>query len=72
MINKYYNLGKNILFPINRSITGKGIVKSLKLIKKINPKFKIKFYKTGEKVFDWTIPEEWNIKNAYVLVAPIL
>ena len=67
MINKYYNLGKNILFPINRSITGKGIVKSLKLIKKINPKFKIKFYKTGEKVFDWTIPEEWNIKNAYVL-----
>ena len=67
MINKYYNLGKNILFPINRSITGKGIIKTLKIFKKIHPKLKIKYFKSGKKVFDWIIPSEWNVKNAYVL-----
>ena len=40
-IKKYYNLGKKILFPICRSITGKGIKKSLKIIKKEFPKLKI-------------------------------
>ena len=67
MIDKYYNLGKNILFPINRSITGKGIVKTLKILKQIHPKLKIKYFKSGKKVFDWIIPSEWNVKNAYVL-----
>ena len=67
MINKYYNLGKNILFPINRSITGKGIIKTLKIFKKAHPKLKIKYFKSGKKVFDWIIPSEWNVKNAYVL-----
>tara|TARA_B100000767_G_scaffold133509_1_gene126672 strand:+ start:335 stop:1624 length:1290 start_codon:yes stop_codon:yes gene_type:complete len=67
MINKYYNLGKNILFPINRSITGKGIIKTLKILKKTHPKLKIKYFKSGKKVFDWIIPSEWNVKNAYVL-----
>ncbi len=32
-LSKYYYLGKNILFPINRSITGRGIKKTLKIIK---------------------------------------
>ena len=32
-VKKYYNLAKNILFPICRSITGKGTLKTLKLIK---------------------------------------
>ena len=49
MINKYFKLGKNILFPINRSITGVGIVKTLKIIKKIHPKLKLKFFKTDKK-----------------------
>ena len=67
MINKYFKLGKNILFPINRSITGVGIVKTLKIIKKIHPKLKLKFFKTDKKVFDWKIPYEWNISDAYIL-----
>jgi len=33
-VQKYYNLAKNTLFTINRSITGKGIRKTLYLIKK--------------------------------------
>ena len=65
-IKKYYNLGKNILFPINRSITGQGIRKTLKIIKNEFSKFKIHNINSGEKVFDWRIPPEWNIKNAYI------
>ena len=59
MTIKYYNLAKNILFPINRSITGKGT--------KYFPTLKIKKIKSGKKVFDWKVPEEWNVKDAYVL-----
>ena len=66
-VKKYYNLAKNILFPICRSITGKGTLKTLKLIKKEFKDLKIKKIKSGEKVFDWAIPPEWNIKEAYIL-----
>ena len=54
------------LFPICRSITGKGVFDSLKILRKHNKKIKIKYFKTGKKVFDWKIPSEWNIKKAYV------
>ncbi len=62
---RIYNLGK-ALFPINRSITGKGTLKSLKLIQKEIPKLKIKKIKSNSKVFDWKIPSEWNVKEAFV------
>ena len=64
---KFYNLGKNQLFNICRSITGDGVRKTLKIYKKKFPKLKIKSIKSGTKVFDWTVPPEWNIKNAYIL-----
>ena len=54
------------LFPICRSITGIGIRKTIKYFKKINPEFKVVKFKTGKKVFDWNIPNEWNIKDAYI------
>ena len=55
------------LFPICRSITGKGIKKTLRIIKNEFPKLKIYYFSSGKKVFDWKIPSEWNIKNAYIL-----
>lgn len=64
---KYYNLAKNILYPICRSITGEGIKKTLLIIKKEFPKLKIYNLKSGKKIFDWRIPLEWNISDAYVL-----
>ena len=62
-----FNLEKtfDVLFPICRSITGNGYRKSFNIIKKFIP-FKKYKYQTGKKVFDWEIPNEWNIKNAYV------
>jgi len=56
-----------ILFPINRSLTGSGNVKTLKFIEKFSKKkFKIKYFKTDDKCFDWKIPKEWEIKQAYI------
>jgi len=65
-MRKIFNLGKK-LFPICRSITGKGVRQTLKIIKKFEPMIKIKSIKSGKKVFDWKVPKEWNISNAYIL-----
>ncbi len=54
------------LFPINRSLTGDGNRKTLNYIKKINKNFVIKNFKSGKKVFDWRVPSEWKITDAYV------
>ena len=67
MIKKYYRIAKNTLFSINRSLTGRGVIKTLKIIQKEFPKIKIKRIKSGTKVFDWNIPPEWNVTYAYVL-----
>ncbi len=61
----FINLGKK-LFPICRSITGKGAVQTLQVIKKEIPELKIKKMKSGSRVFDWKIPPEWIINDAYV------
>lgn len=55
------------LFPICRSITGKGVRDTLKYFKKIIPELNIKSVKTNEKFGDWEVPKEWNVKDAYIL-----
>ena len=51
------------LFHLPRSITGKGTVDTLNYLKKINKNLKIISFNSGKKVFDWTIPLEWEIKD---------
>ena len=63
--DQMYDLLKE-LFPICRSITGNGVRESLKIIKKHIP-INICEIPSGKKVFDWVIPKEWNIKDAYIL-----
>jgi aminopeptidase-like protein len=63
---KIYSLIK-LLFPFTRSLTGNGNKKTLDEIRKIIPKLKILKFKSGKKVFDWKIPEEWNIEKAYII-----
>ena len=66
-MKKYYNIARNILYPICRSLTGNGVVETLKIIQNEFPSLKIKKIKSGTKAFDWLIPPEWNIIDAYVL-----
>ena len=54
------------LFPINRSIMGDGVRETLLYIKREIPELKIKKIKTGSKMFDWEVPNEWNVSDAYV------
>jgi aminopeptidase-like protein len=53
------------LFPITRSITGEGNRKTLKILQEIIP-LEIKEYPTGQKVYDWEIPKEWNIQDGWI------
>ena len=59
-----YQLMKE-LYPICRSITGEGVRKTLQRIKKYVD-IELREVPSGTKVFDWFIPKEWNIKDAYV------
>ncbi|MDD5929207.1 MAG: DUF4910 domain-containing protein [Spirochaetales bacterium] len=60
-----YNLAAE-LFPICRSITGNGVRKTLKILQREVPELKIKEVPSGTQVFDWTVPKEWNITDAWV------
>ena len=53
------------LFTINRSITGNGNRKTLSIINKIVP-LEILEIPSRSKVFDWSIPNEWNPKEAWI------
>ena len=54
------------LWDIPRSITGKGTYNTLQYFTKIHNKIKILSYPSGRHAFDWTIPDEWNIEDAYI------
>ena len=66
-VKKYLNLAQKKLFRLNRSITGYGLRRTLYYIKKEFPNLKIKSLKSNTRVFDWKIPYEWNLKDAYIL-----
>jgi aminopeptidase-like protein len=53
------------LYPICRSITGAGIFQTLQIMQAYIP-LTIHEVSSGTAVFDWTIPKEWNISDAYV------
>lgn len=55
------------LFPVCRSITGDGVRKTLQMLVEVyGNEINIHEVPTGTKVFDWTVPKEWNIKDAYI------
>lgn len=54
------------LFPINRSITGDGVRQTLRELQRLVPHLRIHEVPTGQQVLDWTIPDEWNVSQAFV------
>ncbi len=58
------------IFPYNRSITGEGVRQTLKDIEEyISPSgvmLKISEVRSGTEVFDWTVPKEWHVNEAYI------
>ena len=55
------------LWPINRSITGEGVRETLKQIQYHVAEVKIKSVPSGTAVFDWIIPREWYVNEAYII-----
>ena len=53
------------LYPICRSITGDGVRRTLDIIGEYVP-LRVTEVPTGTEVLDWTVPREWNIRDAYV------
>jgi len=61
---KMYDLLKE-LFPICRSLTGNGARQTFEILKKHIP-LEVQEFPSGTKCFDWVIPDEWNIKSAWI------
>lgn len=54
------------LFPICRSITGNGVRETLRVLQSICPAMTLHEVLTGTQIFDWTVPKEWNIRDAWI------
>jgi len=67
------NIGEKIyelaceLFPINRSITGRGVRETLRIIQRELSDLQIHEVPSGTQCFDWSVPREWNICDAYII-----
>lgn len=55
------------LFPIGRSLSGDGVRETLGILGEVIPGLRVHQVASGTKCFDWTVPKEWNVREAYLL-----
>ncbi|SFT99302.1 DUF4910 domain-containing protein [Halomonas saccharevitans] len=65
-IGEYCHSLAEKLFPICRSITGPGVRETLSILAEELPGLEVCSVPSGTQVFDWTIPDEWSIRDAYI------
>ncbi len=54
------------LWPINRSLTGDGVRETLRLLAEVADGLTVHEVPSGSQAFDWTVPDEWNVKSAWI------
>jgi aminopeptidase-like protein len=54
------------LYPICRSITGDGVRRTLEIVERELGGLEVSEVPTGTQVLDWTVPREWNVRDAWV------
>lgn len=54
------------LYPICRSITGEGFRSTQAILRELVPQLTLQAVPSGTRAFDWVVPQEWNVRDAYV------
>ncbi len=54
------------LFPLNRSVTGPAVRQTLRYLQGFLPELQIRSVPSGSRAFDWEVPEEWSVGEAWI------